>query len=92
MALAYGVNHYAVWGNQMMSEDDPQATAVAGRSALRPAHPRAPRAARRNYDPYALRPLLTRYLARRFGYEIYVNGHCQPPCGVYNVPLPEEFP
>jgi hypothetical protein len=89
VALAYGVNHYAVWGNQMMSEEDPQARPwlVDPRYDLRiRAHLVRPG----DFDPYALRPLLTRYLANRFGYEIYINGRCQPPCGNYDVAMPDE--
>ena len=33
------------------------------------------------FDPYALRQRVTRLLVERFGLEIHVNGHCQPPCG-----------
>ena len=41
------------------------------------------------FDAYALRPRLTKYLAERFGYEIYINGRCQPPCGKYGVAVPD---
>ena len=91
VALAYGVNHYAVWGNQMMYDDDPDAKSwlVDSHYDLRI---RAPIAAPEDFDPYALRPRITQFLADRFGFEIYINGKCQPPCGSYNVPLSEEFP
>jgi hypothetical protein len=91
VALAYGVNHYAVWGNQMMYEDDPDAKSwlVDSHYDLRI---RARIAAPEDFDPYALRPRITQFLADRFGFEIYINGKCQPPCGAYNVPVPEEFP
>jgi hypothetical protein len=91
VALAYGVNHYAVWGNQMMYDDDPEAKSwlVDTHYDLRI---RARIAAPEDFDPYALRPRITQFLADRFGFEIYINGKCQPPCGSYNVPLPEEFP
>jgi uncharacterized protein (TIGR03435 family) len=91
VALAYGVNHYAVWGNQMMYDDDPDAKSwlVDSHYDLRI---RARIAAPEDFDPYALRPRITQLLADRFGFEVYVNGKCQPPCGVYNLPLPEEFP
>jgi hypothetical protein len=88
VALSNGVNHYAVWGNQMISEDDPTSKSwlvdprydvrIAARIVL-PAE----------FDAYALRPRLTKYLAERFGYEIYINGRCQPPCGKYGVAMPD---
>lgn len=89
VALAYGVNHYAVWGNQMMSEDDPDSRPwlVDPRYDLRI---RAHLVDAADFDAYALRPQLTKYLADRFGYEIYVNGRCQPPCGNYGVAMPED--
>ena len=89
VALAYGVNHYAVWGNQMMSEDDPDSKPwlVDPRYDLRiTAHI----VEAGEFDPYALRPRLTKYLAERFGYEIYINGRCQPPCGNYGVAMPDD--
>lgn len=91
VALAYGVNHYAVWGNQMMYDDDPDAKSwlVDSHYDLRI---RAQIAAPEDFDPYALRPRITQLLADRFGFEVYVNGKCQPPCGGYHLPLPEEFP
>lgn len=42
------------------------------------------------FDPYALRARITRMLAERHGLEIYVDSKCQPPCGKYGVPMPEE--
>jgi hypothetical protein len=88
VALAYGVNHYAVWGNQMISEDDPTSKSwlVDPRYDLRIA---ARIAEPGEFDAYALRPRLTEYLAERFGYEIYINGRCQPPCGRYGVSMPD---
>jgi hypothetical protein len=88
VAIAYGVNHYAVWGNQMIYDDDPDARPwlINPRYDLRiRAHIVQPQ----DFDAYALRPLLTKYLADRFGYEIYINNRCQPPCGTYHVPMPE---
>jgi hypothetical protein len=91
VALAYGVNHYAVWGNQMMSEDDPDSKPwlIDPRYDLRIT---ARIVAPGDFDAYALRPRLTKYLAERFGYEIYVNGRCQPPCGSYGVAMPDDAP
>jgi hypothetical protein len=91
VALAYGVNHYAVWGNQMMYDDDPDAKSWLVDSHY-DLHIRAHIVESGEFDPYALRPRITQLLADRFGFEIYINGKCQPPCGNYNVPLPEEFP
>jgi len=90
VALAYGVNHYAVWGNQMMNEDDPTSKPwlVDPRYDLRISAPLVDPA---DFDAYALRPRLTKYLAERFGYEIYVNGRCQPPCGSYGVAMPDNL-
>ena len=89
VALSYGVNHYAVWGNQMMNADDPDARPwlVDPRYDLRIGARLAQPA---EFDAYALRPRLTRYLAERFGYEIYINNRCQPPCGNYGVPMPDD--
>jgi uncharacterized protein (TIGR03435 family) len=91
VALAYGVNHYAVWGNQMMNQDDPDARPwlVDPHYDLRI---RARIVQPEDFDAYALRPRLTKYLAERFGYEIYVNGRCQPPCGNYGVAMPDDMP
>lgn len=88
VALAYGVNHYAVWGNQMISEDDPTSKSwlVDPRYDLRIG---ARIVEPGEFDAYALRPRLTQYLAERFGYEIYINGRCQPPCGRYGVAMPD---
>lgn len=89
VALAYGVNHYAVWGNQLISGDDPDA-----RSWLN--WPRydvrvnAPVVEPHGFDPYALRARMTLYLVERFGFEIYVNGDCQPPCGRFDTGISAE--
>lgn len=89
VALAYGVNHYAVWGNQMMYEEDPTSRPwlVDPRYDLRIS---AHIVDAEDFDAYALRPRLTKYLAERFGYEIYINGRCQPPCGNYGVAMPDD--
>jgi hypothetical protein len=42
------------------------------------------------FDPLALRARITRMLAERHGLEIYVDSKCQPPCGKYGVPMPED--
>jgi hypothetical protein len=91
IALAYGVNHYAVWATQMTSSD-----AAESRSwLLSPrydVHVGARIVDPEDFDPYALRQRITQFLAERFGLEIHLNDRCQPPCGVYNVPMPEEAP
>jgi hypothetical protein len=42
------------------------------------------------FDPLALRARITRMLAERHGLEIYVDSKCQPPCGKYGVPMPDD--
>jgi hypothetical protein len=92
IALAHGVSHYSVWGIQMSKpSDDPDARSwlVSPRYDLRI---RARIVEPDDFDPYSLRGRITRYLAERFGLELYINGECQAPCGNYRVPMPEEFP
>jgi len=43
-----------------------------------------------NFDPYALRQIVTKMIAERFGSELHLNGECQPPCGNYGVPLADD--
>jgi hypothetical protein len=85
VALAYGVNHYSVWSDQMYSQDsDPedQYWLTVPRYDVRVAAPiREPG----EFDPYALRNPITKLLAERFGLQIFVNQRCQPPCGTYGV-------
>jgi hypothetical protein len=89
VAMAYGVNRYSVISPQMMSEADP-----ASRSWIH--WPRydvridAPVPDPRDFDTYALRQNLTKLLAEQFGLEIYLNGDCQPPCGVYQLQMAVE--
>ena len=85
VALAYGVNHYAVWSDQMYSyESDPadQYWLSVPRYDVRV---QAPIREPREFDPYALRNPVTKLLAERFGLQIFVNQKCQPPCGSYGV-------
>jgi hypothetical protein len=85
VALAYGVNHYAVWSDQMYSyESDPtdQYWLSVPRYDVRV---QAPIREPGEFDPYALRSPITKLLAERFGLQIFVNQKCQPPCGSYGV-------
>ena len=80
----------AVWYTQMFPEDTPPEIkywVLLPRYDVRVA---APIHVPEEFDPYALRQILTKLLADRFGLEIYVKQKCQPPCGRYNVPLTED--
>jgi len=89
VALAYGVSPYSVWLEQMFSAD------AAPEDKYWVSLPRydvrvvAPIRAPDEFDPYALRQIVTKLLADRFDLEVYVKQQCQPPCGRYRVPLPE---
>jgi hypothetical protein len=87
LALAYGVSHAAVMGDQMASSWDAEPSnfwlisprydvQVIGRV-------REPE----KFEPYALHQVITRMLAERFSIEVHVDGKCAPPCGRYGVPL-----
>jgi D-alanyl-D-alanine carboxypeptidase len=86
VALAYGLDWIEVINPQMISTDDPdpQSWIISPRYDVRvsAAVPEPD-----EFDPHALRYSLTRYLAERFGLELYLNGKCQPPCGRYGVPM-----
>lgn len=84
--LAYGVNRFMVRGQHFVTsqKDDwligeRYDIAIAGH-IVQPDR----------FDTYALRRPVTRMLANRYGYELYLNGDCQPPCGRYGVPIPEK--
>ncbi|HET9475502.1 MAG TPA: hypothetical protein VFO82_16490 [Steroidobacteraceae bacterium] len=81
IAVSYGVSHFSVTTNQMYSaEADPKLNSwlrVPYYDVRISASIREPD----QFDPYALRQRVTRLLVERFGLEIHVNGHCQPPCG-----------
>lgn len=87
VALVYGVNHFSVIGDQMASNEE------GGPSNYWLLTPRydvrvtAPVREPDDFDPYALRQIVTRMIAERFGSEIHLNGRCQPPCGRYGLPL-----
>jgi hypothetical protein len=89
VALAYGVSPYSVWLDQMFPEDaspeDKYWVSLPRYDVVVTAPIQVPD----EFDPYALRQIVTKLLAERFGLEVYVKQKCQPPCGRYNVPLPE---
>lgn len=76
-ALAYGVNRFFVRGHHFREpgeEDwliDSRHDVVIQAPVIEP----------ERFDTYAMRPAITRELARNFGLEIYVNNACQEPCG-----------
>lgn len=88
VSLAYGVNRLMVISSQMIDKDahtiswmlEPHYDVRVTGRVFEPAE----------FDAYALRRPITKLLADRFGYELYVNGKCQPPCGTWHAPLPDE--
>lgn len=86
VATVYGVNHYAVIGNQMYDASDPDARSwlTSPRYDIRVI---APIPEPEAFDAYALRQTVTRFLVAQFGLEIRENGECQLPCGRYDVGL-----
>lgn len=81
IAVSYGVSHFSVTTNQMYSAD---AEPALNAWMLTPYYDVRISASIREpeqFDPYALRQRVTKLLVERFGLEIHVNGHCQPPCG-----------
>jgi hypothetical protein len=89
LAIAYGVGHAAVMGNQMVSSQDAEPEdywLLWPRYDVRIAGPvREPEI----FEPYALHQPITRMLGERFGIGVMVNGKCAPPCGRYGVPMSE---
>jgi hypothetical protein len=84
--LAYGVNTYFVRGKHFSAvpEND---WLISERHDVRiDGTIREPG----RFDTYALRRPITKMLAEKFGFELYVNEECQPPCGKYGVPMPDE--
>jgi hypothetical protein len=86
--FAYGVNSTLVWGDHFMQKgevdwlvDARYDVRITGR-IIDPDR----------FDSYALRVPITRTLARRHGIELYVDDKCQPPCGRYDVAIPDEGP
>jgi hypothetical protein len=88
-AMAYGIHPLSVWYTQMFPEDTPPEIKYWVLLPRYDVRVTAPIRAPEEFDPYALRQIITKLLADRFGLEIYVKQQCQPPCGRYNVPLPE---
>jgi hypothetical protein len=90
IAMVYGVNSYSVWNDQMytLNEDGTvDSWMLSPRYDLRADAPiREPG----QFDTYALRRPVSRLLSDRFGLEIYVNGNCQPPCGIYHLQISAE--
>ena len=90
VSLVYGVSKFSVFGDQMVSSDD---AGVQSYWLLTPRYDvrvTAPLREPEDFDPYALRQVVTRLIAERFGSEIHMNGKCQPPCGRYGVPLADD--
>jgi D-alanyl-D-alanine carboxypeptidase len=75
--MAYGVNRFFVRGKHFRDgadEDwliDSRYDVQVDAPVLEPSR----------FDTYAMRHVITRELAQRFGLEIYVNSECQKPCG-----------
>ena len=82
--LAYGVNRFFVRGDHFYEAGE-RDWLIDARYDVRITGPvREPR----EFDTYALRAPMTKFLAEHHGLEIYVNNACQPPCGRYGVPMP----
>ena len=90
VAMAYGVNSYAVWANQLYQPTEDGKIDSWILSPRYDVRANAPIREPGRFDPYALRRPVSRLLADRFGLEIYVNGSCQPPCGVYQTQISPE--
>jgi D-alanyl-D-alanine carboxypeptidase len=90
VAIAYGIGRSEVINPQMISSDDPepQSWIASPRYDVRVsgAVPEP-----EDFDAHALRRSVTRYLAERFGLELYLNGKCQPPCGRRGMPMVEDL-
>ena len=86
--FAYGVNSTLVWGDHFIQKgeldwlvDARYDVRIAGR-IVDPDR----------FDSYALRVPITRALAQKHGIELYVDDKCQPPCGRYDVAIPDDEP
>ncbi len=90
VAIAYGVNSYSVWTNQLYTPTEDGQIDSWILSPRYDVRANAPIREPGKFDPYALRRPVSRLLADRFGLEIYVNGSCQPPCGVYQMQISPE--
>jgi hypothetical protein len=89
VAIAYGINYYAVGNDQVNWQPD----AARNSWFLGPLYDLRATAEipmPQDFDGYALRQSVTRLLGERFGLQLELNGDCQPPCGSYGVPLSED--
>lgn len=90
LSMVYGVTNFDIYTDQMTTDENaggrnhwlnwPRYDIQVTARVREPGH----------FDPYALRQIVTRMVAERFGSEVHVNGECQPPCGRYGLPLSEE--
>jgi len=71
LAMAYGVTPAEVKGLDWLDNPRYDIRAVLPESVTEPD----------DFDPMAMRGLVTQLLAARFNLEIHVNHHCQDPCG-----------
>jgi hypothetical protein len=76
-AMAYGVNRFFVRGKHFREAGEEDWLVDSRYDVTIKAPVREPE----RFDTYALRPAITRELARNYGLEIYVNSECQAPCG-----------
>jgi hypothetical protein len=90
IAIVYGVNSYSVWVDQMYQPDEDGRVDSWLLSPRYDVRAEAPIREPGKFDAYALRRPVSRILADRFGLAIYVNGDCQPPCGIYKLPMAAE--
>jgi bla regulator protein blaR1 len=75
IALAYGVDHWKIYGGDWLDSPRYDVRAVA----------RVPVREPDDLDPNALREVVTRLLVTRFDAQIHVNRRCQSPCGRYDL-------
>jgi uncharacterized protein (TIGR03435 family) len=72
VALAYGVEPFRVTGGGIWLDDVRyDVRAIVGQGVSEP----------EDFEPTALRGVVTRLLGSRFDLEIHVNQQCQQPCG-----------
>jgi hypothetical protein len=81
IAIAYGVSHYAVMGDQVTSRDTENPYDYWLISPRYDVRVTGPVIEPEEFAPYSLHLAITRLLAEKHGIEIHVNGRCQPPCG-----------
>jgi hypothetical protein len=88
--MVYGVKSYSVWNDQMYTVNEDGTVDSWMLSPRYDLRADAPIHEPGKFDAYALRRPVSKLLADRFGLEIYVNGDCQPPCGVYHLQISDE--